>query len=501
MNKGKRADVGALAESDVIVCGPARGEGVGGAVMCLGMALIFGVLPWLTLPPSGKQDTRIIAGMCSILGLVFLALAVVALVSLREYVRADADGLKWRRWRGPEGHLAWDDVDDYHGRATQSVVATGQRTVAGGRVIGRDGTWFDFSMGWVNSALLGQRIKERAVYAKAHDWVRQGARPHDGWPRTFHYQTFANRIASWLVVPLAVSGTIYAIVRLYQTTVIYVPLMGWGYCITSVLCGGGVAVAVAAAYCLATVPDRLTRVRMHERLTLDSNGITVTKAGVSWFVEWEQVTAARIPPTRGLMPSRMIVESDVANFDFTPRIKGFFDLREAVIYNAPCIREWQLPEDDNALPTRHVTESDVFVHHYRTQTNRFWFVIGWSIPAAMVLGLAIEWGLGVSLRFLPLTLWTLAMVSPALLWFYGWYHAARIERDGDGLTFYTPFGVRHLLWSQVTDFRMRGDKQAPWGGAIESRAGRFVFFTNISERERLVRAIEAHLPSGKQSKL
>lgn len=477
-----------------IICSPKRADYIGLAVMSTALGIFMLVSGWVTLAERKPGNVFMVVLFC-LAGGFFLLGAAAMLLTLREYVRADSVGLHRKRWRGPEHFFAWEDVADYYTLSHQRTVATpNSRLGFQGTVVGSDGTRLTFSREWSHTKLLAEYIKARAINAKAHDWTMRGARPYDNWTRTFHYKTADNCIAPWFLSAFLVGGTITLTTRTYLSSLPLVPAVGWGYCIISTLLVCLLLLVPAILVSIALIPNAELRARMRQKITLTEDGLTLSENDNEVFVEWEQIAAARITPTQRKRPSVYLLETDACTIDFTPRISQSLLLLNAILYNAPRVKEWRLPEDNNVLPTPHVTASNVFVHHYQTRTNRLWIILGWSLPSAAAITTLMEWAVDVELRVLPLLMGFTAVFALPTLW-AGWrYKTTRIERDVDGLTFHTAFGVRHLLWSQVIDFRqLRFD--GPWIGIIDSRAGRFVIYSWISESNRLLRAIEAHLPA------
>lgn len=491
-NKDKvRASPAKALEPEIVLCHADRAGTIALIMVMVPIGIGYGFFPALMTKDNTAPAPvlAVIFSWCFASCIVFGTLACAS-YQWRSYLRADKDGLRERGWRGPERQLSWEEVDDYY-----SVLH--QNNSSKSIIIGRDGTRFAINGQWAHSALMRKRVRERAINAKAHDWASRGCRPQDGWPRTFDYNSFGKRAAPWIVVPLTTIGTIVGSIATFRATLETVPSLGWGFCGTLTFLVATVAGGLSAALTYSAIPDRLTRARRHQKITLSKEGLVFSGDNATITADWEDITDGRRAYYTQSGTMRYFVQTIHGDFDFTSRLVDSDLLEKAIIYNAPRVKEWRLPEDDTALPVRHVTGSGVFVHHYRTQVNRLGIRAYWFVWGIFPLGTLLQTLMGlVPPPAIKPVLWWSGFLLPLLFWLMWRYFQARIDRDEDGLTFHTAFGTRHLLWSQITDFRLLYKSDlTPNGifGVIESRAGRFVFFTGISERDRLFRAIESHL--------
>jgi hypothetical protein len=150
-----------------------------------------GLALWLLSSLSGQTTYPglVVTFLAGTLAIVALLFSLVACVFGR--VTADADGLRWRDWRGWHD-VPWEDVTDYYDELPAHAPGRTER-VRNLVVVARGGDILRFNPHWLHAEKLRSRIAERAVNATPVNalgqsglWMAHGARPAD-FPRTFAY--------------------------------------------------------------------------------------------------------------------------------------------------------------------------------------------------------------------------------------------------------------------------------------------------------------------------
>ena len=425
----------------------------------------------LTLKPCGPHPAADAAFDKTVAALCLVPSLWLAAWLVRARIVADEHGLRWRGV-GRERTAAWADVSDFYERRLPSRKAQCVIETSADKVTFGAGAWND-------SPALRALVEQNAAYARARTWQTLGLRPELDWPRTFGYDTRANRLApaqftgallllaglwAWLFVP--------KLIRTYGTA-------EWSWNVAGAALFGLVLLSKGVLVGAARRAARNTRQRFGERITVDKQGVTFTDGARTVAAAWDDITAYRV--VRKGFASLCVVETKRGAWDFAPTISESAILCQAIEQHATAAPQtgWRVPDEEN-LARRWSSGCEGVgerVFHYRTRTNRAML----CLPTVVLIVAALLTGAGLaSWGIWGWAFWLLYALPTA--WGWARYFGASV-RVGECLTQYTAFGPRRLAWSDIDDFYLSGD-ETRFGNVVGANT-RIRFWMGIADCEEL----------------
>lgn len=422
-----------------------------GAAAALAALFVLTAAGMAWVPQSGGATPTDAAGylwFAVALGVGALAAASWGVVC---FVRADAEGLRWRTFRGSR-RAAWADVVDYY---EEDLPKSGKLAV----ILTRSGR---VALGpeWSRMAALKSAVRERSVSAASTQWSDGAGRLAEGEEALFAYSPGLRRLG---LAALAASIAMAAGVVVPRAAPLTAE-MGLGYALGALGTFVLMSVGSGALPLLMAASMGGGAARRDETVTATRRGIAFRDDAGSVEAEWADVTSFAMEPARtGILTGhRYRVVTRQGAFTFDPAIAGVHRLKRiiAALATDAGTKEWTWQRgtepDDLGAPREQLSRADgAQVYHYRTRSVRALLLLQFAIG---VCGAAAGAARMVVSSEDPSGQFALAGAMLAG-WAWGLWRqrAAMVTVDEGGITKRGLRGAQRIEWRDVQAYRVVGD--------------------------------------------
>jgi len=438
-------------------------------------AIFYAAMPFL--PDSRRQADPnplpfIIFGELMAL-LIVLAIIYCLFDLLRGEIRANAEGLRWRRGFSNWKHARWDEVRDFYKRGTLHIVET-----ARGKL--------ELSRSFVGIEQIVEMVPHRALNAPAPLWETRGFRRGENWSLSL---SLWDNSQKWTAPLMTLNGL--CLIVAFPWLAAREPKrnapvsMGFWLDVFPMLLMALLFVPIGLGMIWSVVTmwreRQLAWRRRNETLHLDARGLVFSGATQRIEARWDEVRQVRLLPREHGFPS-VRVETERGDFRLwrlnnSPIVRRFYAVARDYAPDSLSPLDKQPELSDEIAPAPDEAQ-DVKVWSFRSYGNRLLIL---CVSLALVFAPLI-YSIGVYSRASddapPSPSWPLlggmgvaAVGIIAALWV--WFHRARIVADDEGLELYSPFRrARRIAWSSLEEVG-----HSVWGDWIRAD-GHIVYFAH-----------------------
>ncbi len=435
--------------------------------------------------PPGSSGWIAMAVLCWPMSIAFaIGIVWMAFELVRGEIRANRNGLTWRRgWSGWKS-ARWEEISDFYTRGTFRSVETPQGKL-------------EINDKFVGTDEIAELISRRAVNAPTHQWGRKGFRSHESWSLSLSTWSKSQK---WTapIMSLSVFSAFVAIIWLSLTdnhshndARPLAPLL--------VICGLLWLVMLSFIW----RQRRFAWQHRDEMLHLDAQGLTFSSNENHVEAKWEEVRAVETLARQQKMPC-VEVRTDRGDFELLRNSQPWLQFRrvageyapEAMVMLQKAMEEETLTADVDGLReawSGGEVGVGARVFSFRSRGNRLILVCSWLgltlIPLIHLLHLQ-----NVAIKNdTPFT------TDGALFWEWGgivlvlglgwlWFRKTAIWVDGEGLILHSPFhSPRRIFWGEIET--CGHDAIGEWG-RVNGRKIYFSRFLNPVRHEELRRLID-----------